>query len=93
MNGSVGIVGAGTMGAGIAQVAAVAGRRVLIADTVPGAAARAVGVIRDRVAAQVARGRLTVDPGVFVEYSGERPHQVRLSGGDASSDSYCFPDK
>ena len=24
---------------------------------------------------------------------GERPHQVRLSGGDASSDSYCFPDK
>jgi 3-hydroxybutyryl-CoA dehydrogenase len=50
------------MGAGIAQVAAVAGRRVLIADTVPGAAARAVDGIRDRVAAQVARGRLTVDP-------------------------------
>ena len=22
---------------------------------------------------------------------GERPHQVRLEGGDASSDSYCFP--
>ena len=22
---------------------------------------------------------------------GERPHQVRLQGGDASSDSYCFP--
>jgi selenium-binding protein 1 len=36
-------------------------------------------------------GSLTVDPGVFVPYSGERPHQVRLSGGDASSDSYCFP--
>ncbi|HEY0932181.1 MAG TPA: 3-hydroxyacyl-CoA dehydrogenase NAD-binding domain-containing protein, partial [Trebonia sp.] len=62
MNGSVGIVGAGTMGAGIAQVAAVAGRRVLVADTVPGAAARAVAGIRDRVKDQVARGRLTVDP-------------------------------
>jgi len=32
----VGVVGAGTMGAGIAQVAAVAGRRVLVADAVPG---------------------------------------------------------
>jgi selenium-binding protein 1 len=40
-----------------------------------------------------ADGSLTVDPGVFVEFSGERPHQVRLSGGDASSDSYCFPDR
>jgi selenium-binding protein 1 len=36
-------------------------------------------------------GSLTVDPGVFAEFSGERPHQVRLGGGDASSDSYCFP--
>ena len=35
-------------------------------------------------------GSLTVDPDVFVPYSGERPHQVRLSGGDASSDSYCL---
>jgi methanethiol oxidase len=23
---------------------------------------------------------------------GERPHQIHLQGGDASSDSYCFPD-
>ena len=37
-------------------------------------------------------GSLTIDPDVFVPFSGERPHQVRLSGGDASSDSYCFPD-
>ena len=56
-----GVVGAGTMGAGIAQVAAVAGRRVLIADAAPGAAERAVGQIRDRVKAAVAKGRLTVD--------------------------------
>jgi selenium-binding protein 1 len=38
-----------------------------------------------------ANGELEVDPDFFVEYEGERPHQVRLQGGDASSDSYCFP--
>jgi selenium-binding protein 1 len=36
-------------------------------------------------------GDLQVDPEFYVEFSGERPHQVRLAGGDASSDSYCFP--
>jgi 3-hydroxybutyryl-CoA dehydrogenase len=50
------------MGAGIAQVAAVAGRRVLLADAVPGAAERAVATIGDRVKSQVARGRISVDP-------------------------------
>jgi methanethiol oxidase len=36
-------------------------------------------------------GFFDVDPEFFVSYDGERPHQVRLQGGDASSDSYCFP--
>jgi selenium-binding protein 1 len=36
-------------------------------------------------------GGLEVDPSFFLPFSGERPHQVRLEGGDASSDSYCFP--
>ena len=37
-------------------------------------------------------GSLALDPDLFVEFpEGERPHQVRLQGGDASSDSYCFP--
>jgi methanethiol oxidase len=37
-------------------------------------------------------GSLAFDPDLFVEFpEGERPHQVRLQGGDASSDSYCFP--
>ena len=58
----VGVIGAGTMGAGIAQVAAVAGHRVLLADAVDGAAGRAIGRIRERVKAQVARGRLEADP-------------------------------
>jgi selenium-binding protein 1 len=37
-------------------------------------------------------GGLRLDPEFLVEYSKtERPHQVRLEGGDSSSDSYCFP--
>jgi methanethiol oxidase len=36
-------------------------------------------------------GSLELDPRFFVEFDGERPHQIRLEGGDASSDSYCFP--
>jgi selenium-binding protein 1 len=36
-------------------------------------------------------GDLALDPDFFVGFDGERPHQVRLQGGDASSDSYCFP--
>jgi selenium-binding protein 1 len=35
-------------------------------------------------------GSLALDPDVYLEFHGERPHQVRLAGGDASSDSYCF---
>ena len=36
-------------------------------------------------------GSLTLDPDVFVEFSGERPHQVRLGGGDASSGLVLLP--
>jgi selenium-binding protein 1 len=38
-------------------------------------------------------GGLALDPDVYLEFHGERPHQVRLQGGDASSDSFCFPDR
>jgi selenium-binding protein 1 len=37
------------------------------------------------------KGGIAPDPDFFLEFSGERPHQLRLQGGDASSDSYCFP--
>ena len=53
----VAVVGAGTMGGGIAQVAAVAGHSVAVYDAVEGAAERAVAAIRDRVVQLVARGR------------------------------------
>jgi methanethiol oxidase len=36
-------------------------------------------------------GSMTLDPKFFVEFPHEhRAHQVRLEGGDASSDSFCF---
>jgi len=58
----VAVVGAGTMGGGIAQVAAVAGHPVTVYDAVKGAAERAVAAIGDRVAQLVAKGRLDCDP-------------------------------
>jgi selenium-binding protein 1 len=36
-------------------------------------------------------GGMKLDPNFFVEFGAERPHQIRLQGGDASSDSYCYP--
>jgi selenium-binding protein 1 len=39
-------------------------------------------------------GEISVDERFFLEgeaFRGRRVHQVRLQGGDASSDSYCFP--
>ena len=35
-------------------------------------------------------GGMRVDPEFFVDFGAERPHQVRLQGGDSSSDSFCF---
>ena len=37
-------------------------------------------------------GGIAFDPKFFVDWpKGHRPHQVRLQGGDCSSDSYCYP--
>ena len=36
-------------------------------------------------------GGLSVDEDFFVDFGPLRPHQVRLEGGDSSSDSFCFP--
>jgi selenium-binding protein 1 len=37
-----------------------------------------------------ADGGVTLDERFFVQFEGERPHQIHLQGGDASSDSFCF---
>jgi methanethiol oxidase len=37
-------------------------------------------------------GGIAFDPEFFIEWpKGHLPHQVRLQGGDCSSDSFCFP--
>jgi selenium-binding protein 1 len=35
-------------------------------------------------------GGMKLDPDFFVDFGDYRAHQVRLAGGDSSSDSYCF---
>jgi methanethiol oxidase len=35
-------------------------------------------------------GGMTFDKRLLLEFEGLRPHQVRLEGGDSSSDSYCY---
>jgi len=37
-----------------------------------------------------AQGGMEIDANFFVEFGDLRGHQVRLEGGDASSDSYCY---
>lgn len=54
----IGIVGAGTMGAGIGQVAATAGHPVRIYDAVPGVAEEAVGNIKARLTRLTDKGKL-----------------------------------
>ena len=54
----VGVVGAGAMGAGIAQIAALAGHHVSLFDTRLGAAQGAIDKIIERVDQSVAKGRL-----------------------------------
>jgi selenium-binding protein 1 len=36
-------------------------------------------------------GGMEVDRDFFLEFQEVRSHQIRLDGGDSSSDSYCYP--
>ncbi|MFG2329923.1 3-hydroxyacyl-CoA dehydrogenase [Streptomyces sp. NPDC048604] len=58
---TVSVVGAGTMGQGIAQVALVAGHPVRLHDTVPGRAESAVAAIAARLDRLVEKGRMDAD--------------------------------
>jgi 3-hydroxybutyryl-CoA dehydrogenase len=58
---TVAVVGAGTMGAGIAQVAANAGHSVLLFDMSDEAASRGLVDISTGLDRQVARGRMSID--------------------------------
>jgi 3-hydroxybutyryl-CoA dehydrogenase len=57
----IGIVGAGTMGGGIAEVAATAGHPVLVVDTAADAAEAAIKAARERLTRSARKGRLSED--------------------------------
>src|SRR3954454_9105659 len=59
----VGVVGAGTMGSGIAQLAAQSGARTLVFDPVEGAAAKGVERARAGTDKLRAKGRYDGEPG------------------------------
>ncbi len=58
---TVAVVGAGTMGAGIAQVAAAAGHRVLLFDSQPGAVERGRMAVAEGLARLVERKRMAAE--------------------------------
>jgi 3-hydroxybutyryl-CoA dehydrogenase len=75
---TVAVVGAGTMGQGIAQVAVMAGHRVLLHDAVPGRARAAVDAVAGRLDRLVAKGRL--------DASGLKEALARLAPADGVGD-------
>src|SRR5438876_12423295 len=57
----IGVVGAGTMGAGIAQVAAQSGRPVILYDIKPEYVERGLAAIRAGLQGRVDKGKLAAD--------------------------------
>ena len=60
-NARIAVIGAGAMGAGIAQVAAQAGHPVLLLDNRPGAAAQAIEGIARQLGKRVDNGKLSAE--------------------------------
>ncbi|MFG1673668.1 selenium-binding protein SBP56-related protein [Micromonospora sp. NPDC049282] len=75
------------------------GRRVYVSNSLYGAwddqfYPDGVGAWVAKLDVDPEHGGLVPDPRFFPrgdEFRGRRVHQTRLQGGDASSDSYCFP--
>ena len=74
------------------------GRRVYVTNSLYGAwddqfFPDGVGAWMAKIDTDPSAGGLSVDERFFPhdrDFRGRRPHQVRLQGGDASSDSYCY---
>ncbi len=74
------------------------GRRIYLTNSLYGAwddqfYPDGVGAWMARIDTDPSTGGFTIDPGFFPhgdDFRGRRVHQVRLAGGDASSDSYCY---
>jgi 3-hydroxybutyryl-CoA dehydrogenase len=72
---SVGVIGAGQMGSGIAQLAAAAGCGVFLLDSDPAALSRAVASISSSLGRLVAKGQLS-QVGAYLT-SPHRPSRIR----------------
>ena len=57
----IGVIGAGQMGAGIAHVAALAGKDVVLADVSADLADKGLAVVRKNLARQVEKGKVTAE--------------------------------
>ena len=75
----VGIVGAGAMGSGIAQVAATFGHSVVLYDTQPGAVDRAIAGIEKNLARSVEKGRLSTGDAAAIR------ERISIAGSDGFS--------
>src|SRR5205085_94642 len=62
----IGVIGAGTMGSGIAQVAAMAGHKALLFDTNADAIKRAKDDLKKTLSRLVEKGKLTNDDSISV---------------------------
>jgi len=87
----IGVIGAGTMGAGIAQLAAAAGARTLLHDPVPGARDRGLAQVADGLERWRAKGRLQREPGEVAAVAGiealsEAAEQITLALAPGSVD-------
>lgn len=78
----VGVVGSGTMGAGIAQIAAVAGHRVLVFDAVAGRADIAIAGVHRQLERLVGKSRF--DPAVAV-----KARENLIAAGDIDDLAKC----
>jgi 3-hydroxybutyryl-CoA dehydrogenase len=58
---TIGVLGAGTMGSGIAQLACIAGARTLLHDPIPEALQKGIGSIHGHIDRAVERGRMSQD--------------------------------
>ncbi|MEO8337428.1 MAG: 3-hydroxyacyl-CoA dehydrogenase NAD-binding domain-containing protein [bacterium] len=82
----IGVLGAGAMGSGIAQVAAAAGHRVVLGDANPGAVAKALTGMRASLARAVEKGRLEASAADAVFYRLSAAGDLFASGYDAYSE-------
>jgi 3-hydroxybutyryl-CoA dehydrogenase len=77
----VGVVGAGTMGAGIAQIAALGGYETVLHDALPEALERGIGKIGEALDKGAARGRWSeADAAAARERLGQAPRLEDLAG-------------